>query len=239
MTGEFKIPSKYVCDDLALFGGYFPKRGTALVHMPNFEFHQKQSSISKLSNPHTFAAKTLQMFASFSEFWKDCLVPDRNLIDISYELGLTHYEIIQVIQFKGDFLANHFGGYQSEREKAKCCVRRKEEKQEERVSRSLSNRTPPRPHHYHYHCWYNFYWIWNWILTGQTPSTRKTIGFFVNILSIDFNRTRNTNLPHFNLIGRCSLWRKKIRMVQCWSVRDGQLFPLRLDYYLSLSLIMV
>ena len=224
---------------LKLFGGYFPKRGTALVHMPNFEFHQKQSSISKLSDPHTFAAKTLQMFASFSEFWKDCLVPDRNLIDISYELGLTHYEIIQVIQIKGDFLANPFGGYQAEREKAKCCVRRKEEKQEERVSRSLSNRTPPRPHHYHYHCWYNFYWIWNWILTGQTPSTRKTIGFFVNISSIDFNRTRNTNLLHFNLIGRCSLWRKKIRMVQCWNVRDGQLFPLRLDYYLSLSLIMV
>ena len=172
------------------------------------------------------------MFASFSEFWKDCLVPDRNLIDISYELGLTHYEIIQVIQIKGDFLANHFGGYQSEREKAKCCVRRKEE----RVSRSLSNRTPPRPHHYHCHCWYKFYWIWNWILTGQTPSTRKTIGFFVNILSIDFNRTRNTNLLHFNLIGH---WTKKSRMVQCWNMRDGQFFPLSLDYYLSLSLIMV
>ena len=46
------------------------------------------------------------------------------------------------------------------------CKKKKQE--EERVSRSLSNRTPPRPHHYHCHCWYNFYWIWNWILTGQT-----------------------------------------------------------------------
>ena len=68
--------------------------------MPNFKLHQKQSSLSELSDPQTFAAKTLQVFASFSEFWKDGLVPDRNLIDISYELGLTHYEIIQIIQFE-------------------------------------------------------------------------------------------------------------------------------------------
>ena len=68
---------------LKLFGRYLPKQGPALVRMPNFEFHQKQSSISELSDPQTFAAK-LCRFATFSEFWKDCLVSDRNLIDISY-----------------------------------------------------------------------------------------------------------------------------------------------------------
>ena len=30
---------------LKLFGRYFPKKGPALVRMPKFEFHQKQSSI--------------------------------------------------------------------------------------------------------------------------------------------------------------------------------------------------
>ena len=36
---------------LKLFGRYFPKQGPALVRVPNFEFHQKQSSIYELSDP--------------------------------------------------------------------------------------------------------------------------------------------------------------------------------------------
>ena len=233
-TGEFKTSSKYICDDLALetFWRIFSQTRARLCPHAKFWISPKTIELIWIIWSLNICCKIFAGLHHFQNSGKTawCII---EILLISHN-NLSHYEMIPIIQFKGDFLANNVGVYQSEWEKAKCCVRRKEEKQEERVSRSLSNRTPPRPHHYHCHCWYNFYWI-----STDSQTIRKTIDFFVAILSIDFNRTRNTNLLHFDFIGRCSTWRKKSRMVQCWKVRDGQLFPLRLHYYLSLSLIMV
>ena len=170
LTGEFKISSKYICDDLALetFWRIFSQTRARLCPHAKFWISPKTIELIWIIWSLNICCKIFAGLHHFQNSGRTALiVPDRNLIDISYELGLTHYEIIQVIQFKGDFLANNVGVYQSEWEKAKCCVRRKEEKQEERVSRSLSNRTPPRPHHYHCHCWYNFYWILTDSLSGR------------------------------------------------------------------------